>query len=316
MPKATSAPSPSAQDQPRHSLSAVQLAQLFVRGVFSDRRGRRRLTRTPDARPWFRAVDPRVHDPIFVIGSPRSGTSFLGRCLAQVPGVSYHFEPRVTKAAVRQLYSGAWSDRTTASVFRASCRTLILAAGDGGRRYVDKTPEYAFVIPFLAAMFPTASFVHIIRDGRDVAVSHSERPWLVADSAGSGLHGRAGTTWGPQPRFWVEPERRHRFAAVTDLERAAWAWRRYTQAARDNLAAVPPERSFELRYERLVTEPAKIARELAEFLVVDDHGAAALAEALSSGRASSVGRWRDSLDDAQRNLVEAECGPLLAELGY
>jgi hypothetical protein len=307
---------PSAQDQPQRSLGALRLAQLFVRGLVSDGRGRRRLTRTPDARPWFRAVDPRIHDPIFVLGAPRSGTSFLGGCLAQVPGVSYHFEPRVTKAAVRQLYSGAWTDRKTAHVFRASCRALMLAAGDGGRRYVDKTPEYAFIIPFLATTFPTAMFVHIIRDGRDVAVSHSERPWLVADSAGSGQHGRAGTTWGPQARFWVEPERRNQFSAVTDLERAAWAWRRYTQAAKDNLAAVPPERSFELRYERLVTEPTKIARELAEFIVVDDHGAAALAEAVSSGQASSVDRWRDALDDTQRDLVEAECGPLLAELGY
>ena len=41
---------------------------------------------------------------ILILGAPRSGTTFLGSCIGALAEVSYHFEPRVTKAAARQVY--------------------------------------------------------------------------------------------------------------------------------------------------------------------------------------------------------------------
>ncbi len=56
------------------------------------------------------AIFPGLRSPIFLIGSPRSGTTFLGQCLASLPNISYHFEPIATKAAARYVYDGTWSN--------------------------------------------------------------------------------------------------------------------------------------------------------------------------------------------------------------
>src|SRR5215831_19114852 len=160
------------QPPPPPGLGLGQMVRLGVLGLASDIRDRRRdpaLRRRPSAR----ALDPRLRRPIFVIGAPRSGTTFLGSCLGRLPEVSYHFEPRLTKAAARCVYDGSWSARRGGAVFRLSYRALLLAALGGGRRFADKSPENSFVVPFLAAAFPGAQFVHLVRDGRDAAVSHA-----------------------------------------------------------------------------------------------------------------------------------------------
>ena len=98
------------------------------------------------------------------------------------------------------------------------------------------------MLPAALDAFPSATAVHVLRDGRDVVCSLLERGWLSARR--SGESDDANLSYGVQPRFWVEPERREEFAHVSDARRAAWAWRRYVTAARS-----APERTVELRYE-------------------------------------------------------------------
>jgi hypothetical protein len=290
------------------------MLRLGAVGLVSDLRDRRR---EPEIRkrPTVRALDPRLRRPIFIIGAPRSGTTFLGSCIGRMPEVSYHFEPRLTKAAARCVYDGSWSERRSAAVFRLSYSALLLAALDGGRRFAEKNPENSFVVPFLAAAMPTAQFIHIIRDGRDAAASHAEQPWLTAASAGTGRRGRGGQLWGPYPRWWVEGSRRQEFSAVSDLVRTAWCWRRFTSAALDGLAGLPPGRVLEVRYESVVADPPAAAAVLGDFLGTAPAGRQALLAGLARARTSSVGRWR-SLPSEQIGEVEAEIGPLLTRLGY
>src|SRR5688500_13364140 len=47
---------------------------------------------------------PRVRAPVFVLGAPRSGTSFLGDAVGALPELSYHYEPPLTKAASRYVH--------------------------------------------------------------------------------------------------------------------------------------------------------------------------------------------------------------------
>ncbi len=300
---------------PSPDLTLPRLLRLGLAGIASDFRDRRRDP-SLRKRPSLRALDPRLHRPVLVIGAPRSGTTFLAGCIGRMPEISYHFEPRLTKAAARCVYDGSWSERRGAAVFRLSYAALLLAALDGGRRFSEKNPENSFVIPFLAAALPGAQFVHIIRDGRDVAVSHAEQPWLSAASAGAGQRGRGGQLWGPYPRWWVEPERREEFAAVADIVRSAWCWRRFTEAALHGLAGLPPDRSIEVRYESVVRDPAGTARLLSGFLGASAAGHQALQAGLAEARPGSVGRWRATLSEQQVSEVEQETGPLLARLGY
>jgi LPS sulfotransferase NodH len=95
---------------------------------------------------------------------------------------------------------------------------------------------------------------------------------------------------------------------TSDARRCAWAWRRYVSAARN--CGVPV---VEVRYERMVTDPAAIAHDLARALGVSEN---AMQKALGEAHAGSVGRWRRDLSPAQLADVDAEAGQLLRELGY
>jgi hypothetical protein len=299
-------------------LTTWRIAELTARGLVSDRRertARAARVRGAERRPLTQALDPRLREPVFVLGAPRSGTTFLGSCIGALPDVSYHFEPRVTKAAARQVYEGTWPEARAARVFRFSYGLLLAAAGDGGRRFAEKNPENCFIIPFLSRTFPDARFLHIVRDGRDVAVSHAEKPWLAARSAGSGRRGRGGQAWGPWARWWVEPERAVEFEEAADLTRTAWSWRRFTEAALEHLSTLPPERVLTVRYEELVRDPASAGEELASFMglrgVPEE-----LRSALARSDTGSIGRWRNALDDGGLAAVEREAGALLHRLGY
>jgi hypothetical protein len=300
---------------PPPRLASAQVLRLGMLGLASDFRYRRRypaLRKQPSAR----ALDPRLHRPIFIIGAPRSGTTFLGNCIGRMPEVSYHFEPRLTKAAAGCVYDRSWSERRSAAAFRLSYSALVLAALHGGRRFADKTPENSFIVPFLASTFPVAQFVHIVRDGRDAAVSHVEKPWLTAASAARGRRGPDGQFRGPHPRWWVEQDRRDEFAVVPDIVRTAWCWRRFTEAALEGLATLPRERVFEVRYESAVSDPMSTADLLGEFLGASAAGRQALRAGLARARMDSVGRWRKALGERERTDVEREIGSLLARVGY
>ena len=240
---------------------------------------------------------------VFVIGSPRSGTTFLGRSLGTLPGFVDLGEVAPLKAAIPEL-AGLPPEEAAPRVRRILDATRRIGLV-GTRRAVEQTPETAFVAEAAARAFPEARFLHVVRDGRDVVCSLVERGWLRAARTGVD---DAGLPYGAAPRFWVEPERREEFTRASEARRAAWAWRRYVTAARS-----VDERVVEVRYERLSAEPDPVASELAPFL---DAPAGLLARALAEAHATSIGRFRRELTPAQLEDVLAESGELLRELGY
>jgi hypothetical protein len=232
---------------------------------------------------------------VFVVGCPRSGTTFLGRAIGGLPGFVDFGEVTPWKAA---LPSGPSAEELRRILDRI--RRIGLA---WGLRGVEQTPETAHVLEAALEAYPEALSVHVVRDGRDVVCSLLERGWLNADQSGKD---DAGLPYGAEPRFWVEPDRREEFSQVSDARRCAWAWRRYVTAVQASAAG---DRLLEVRYERL----AGVADRLAEFLganVTSTHSA------LDGFRDSSIGRWRRELTPEQVADVEAEAGDLLRELGY
>ena len=250
---------------------------------------------------------PRAGRPeerhVFVVGSPRSGTTFAGEAIGSQPGWVDLGEVPMIKRAIADLVALPIGEQG-ARIRRILRRVQALGLAQR-LRCVEQTPETSFVLAGALAAFPLAVAVHKVRDGRDVVCSLLERGWLNASREGSD---DANLAYGAHARFWVEPERREEFEQASDARRCAWAWRRYVTAARS-----VPERTIELRYEALVSEPDAAANELAERLDVDD---AALRQAFAAAHEQSVGRWRSDLTPAQLADVEAEAGDLLAELGY
>jgi hypothetical protein len=247
----------------------------------------------------FGPLDDRL---VFVIGSPRSGTTFLAGAIGSLSGFVDLGEVAPLKAAVPEL-----AELEPRAAARRMRRILGLARRVGlvgAVRAVEQTPELAHVVRIIPLAYPKARIVHIVRDGRDVACSLIDKPWLRRDQARSD---DAGLPYGSYARFWVEPDRRDEFEAATDARRAAWVWRRYVSAARS------AERALEVRYEELVESPKIVAASLARHL---DVPVEPLVVGLDRAHAGSVGRFRTDLDEAQLGDVMDEAGVLLRELGY
>jgi Sulfotransferase family len=264
-------------------------ATLYGRSALRIARRRRRL-----------GTEERL---VFVVGSPRSGTTFTGSALGSLPGFVDLDEVQPWKAAVPGLIGRP--DDEVAVRLRTILERVRRLGFAGGLRGVEQTPETSFVLRAVLQAYPEAVAVHVIRDGRDVATSLLERGWLSAERSGAD---DARLAFGPHARFWVEPGRDEEFSRVSDATRAAWAWRRYVTAA-----GVVPERTVEVRYEQLVTDPAAAAAPVAATIGVEP----GLVEgAFARVHDRSAGRWRRDLSEEQLADVEREAGAVLVALGY
>ena len=129
-----------------------------------------------------------------------------------------------------RLHEGMTTSEAIAAIFEtyAECQ--------GKERWGDKTPLYMQQLRLLEGLFPDASWVHLVRDGRDAALSFLELP-----------EGFSGKTWA-QPRTVAQ------FAA---------RWRTEILAAQ-RLGRHASGRYLELRYEDLVDEPERWLRGVCE----------------------------------------------------
>jgi hypothetical protein len=267
--------------------------------------------------------------PLFIVGAQRSGTTMLRLMLDSHSNIAIPFETafivplfyewRNTSdgdEALRQMVEaikassfvkrselGAISasailshvrDRSYAGVVDALFRTW--AYSKGKARWGDKTPGVPD-IHVLGALFPGALFLHIIRDGRDVAVSRT-------------------STWGERGLLHIAHD---------------WCWK--VDFAR-RLGATMGERYFEIKYEAIVLQTEASLRSIVEWMgeAYEDsmckyHLTAAQrlpADSVALHHTTSiqppdrqkVGTWKEVLSKGEIALFDSVAGPLLQELGY
>jgi hypothetical protein len=251
----------------------------------------------------LRDADATSERPVFVLGSPRSGTTFVARSIGSVPGFADLGELGPWKAAIPELATA--DEEAAGRELRRMLERVRRYALVRGLRAVEQSPETAFVLPAALRAYPQAAVVHMIRDPRDVAASLLQKGWLRAGRPG---RDDVGEPYGHHARFWVEPDRREEFDAAGEARRAAWAWRRYVTAAR-----TAPSSTVEVRYETLAAAPETASEPLAAHIGADP---VLLTEALRGMHAESVGRWHRNLTPQQVDEVEAEAAELMMELGY
>ena len=249
--------------------------------------------------------DPELatEQPVFVVGSPRSGTTFLAGAVGAQPGFVDLGEVRPVKASIERWRELPVED--AARELRATLERVRRLAFVRDLRPVEQTPETSFVVAAVVRAYPRGTILHIVRDGRDVVCSLLEKGWLRDDRGG---RDDAGLRYGGHARSWVEPDRLDEFAAASEAQRAAWAWRSYVTAAR-----AEPAHTLEVRYEHIAADPGPASDELAARLASEP---AQLREALGAVHGRSVGRWQRDLSPEQVADVEREAGALLRELGY
>jgi len=175
------------------------------------------------------------------------------------------------------------------------------AAERGKARWGDKTPLYMQHLDVLERLFPDARYVHLIRDGRDAALSFLSVP-----------EGLMTEGWG-HPR---------------DAAGFACQWATEVAAARALGARVGAERYHELRYESLVADPEGALRAACAFAELrfdpamldyvgqTDSAAKAHQQRLGEPPRQGVRDWRTEMSETDRHAFEEVAGALLAGLGY
>jgi hypothetical protein len=271
--------------------------------------------------------------PVFIVGCPRSGTSYLYHLLLSAGGFAEFrtqmnvfdvLEPiygdlRIPKNRTRMMnewlrskafdVSGLQAENIKAAV-ASGCRSgsdflrIVMeeiARKQGVDRWIDSTPTN---IPHLLRIkkdFPDARIIHIIRDARDVALSLDKRGWS-------------------RPLPW---DRNHSLLAAG----LYWEW--IVRKGRKLSSLLQPD-YLETRYEDLVNQPSETLERLAVFLHHDlDYKRirqtsigsvrsplTSFKEDLERGQFMPVGRWKDKFPPHQLALFENAVGDYMQELGY
>jgi len=213
--------------------------------------------------------------------------------LARIPAIR-HWGLSATSLAPR-IRSGMPIGEAIAAIYEA------YADAAGKPRWGDKTPMYMRHLALLDELFPHAQYVHLIRDGRDAALSFLQMPE------------------GTFTRTWAHPRTPAQFACL---------WRREVADARSLGDRVGATRYHEVRYEALVADPDATVRGICAFAgipfdsaMLDYAGAVDVSskphqQRLLAPPTTGVRSWRDDMPAADVAGFEAVAGDLLRELAY
>lgn len=273
--------------------------------------------------------------PVFIIGCGRSGTSLLYHTLVSSGGFAEFrtqlnaFDVlgpiygdfgrlknrkkmmKVWLASKAFRISGLDADEIEARILE-DCRSTVdferivfeeVARRQNVNRWADSTPNNIHHIEQIKRGIPDAKFIHIIRDGRNVALSIDGQGW----------------------------SRPFLFERDMGLMAAALYWKWTIERGREyarNLNLGPDY--LEIFYEDLVTQPRETLAKLSNFLQYDlDYDriqrtavgavkspSTTFRKELDGGNFDPLGRWKKAMNKEQLRLLESLIGDLLKNLGY
>ncbi len=269
---------------------------------------------------------PRAQpSPLMIVGSPRSGTTFLTRMInrfldihvARDAGVFLRFhkflpsygdlsDPANMRRLIDNLYQdvmfrvrflGRGLTLSEAELYAALTehsypglvrQIFVETARSRGKTYWgNKKPSYALHLAQTEAIFPGAKIVHIVRDGRDVVLSMRNASHLLVE------------------KNW--------YFAASD-------WNDHVLRARRAGERLGPERYLEIKYENLIASPVEVFRTILEFIGTGPDSQRQL-EKVRAGitkrvRANNYDKWRTQMPEKAIRVVERVAGELLTDLGY
>ena len=266
--------------------------------------------------------------PVLVLGVRRSGTTLLRVMLDRhselaVPDESY-FVPQLADRHLRHVDPDEFVDDlrridtlaewdvplervrarlTERMPIGTAIATVyaVYAEERGKRRWGDKTPMYMQNLRLLERLFPDAFFVHLIRDGRDAAMSFLSMP--------KGL----------MTETWMQPR---------DVATFASQWRAEVKAAQRLGRRVGDQRYLEVRYEDLVGDVESVLRRISTFArlpyepaMADYAGNVDVStkphqQSLKQPPTAGLRNWRLQMSPEDVGAFDRIAGDLLDELGY
>ena len=103
--------------------------------------------------------------PFFIVSSGRSGTAMLHKALSAKPGVEMHHEyaVQITQPLAVKRYLGLLDENQTRAILGESVGAAVHHSR--AAHWGDSSNKLSWLIPDLAALFPDARFVHLVRIG-------------------------------------------------------------------------------------------------------------------------------------------------------
>ncbi len=267
----------------------------------------------------FAAVGSDSFAPIVLGGCGRSGTTLLRMMLDSHRRIccgpeSSLFRRRAidpdwladrfgfSRAEVGAIREGARSRPALIEAFAGLCMQKA-----GKARWAEKTPRNISRIGEIFRCFPSARFVHVLRDGRDVACSLRTHP----------RHKVEGGKLVPTDNWKPIAGCARRWVRDIESSRRWWGDPRFHTVRYEDLVLDPRP-----ALERLMAfigeewDEAMLAHAAADSPFRDATRFAQNPEALGAVSTASLSRWQRDLDERDRRIFKRIAGPLLVELGY
>ncbi|EMI56507.1 sulfotransferase family protein [Rhodopirellula sallentina] len=280
--------------------------------------------------------------PVIIIGAGRSGTNMLRDILVRLPGletwpcdeINYIWRHGNRGYPTDQFSRDMATPRVADYIRRQFVK---LARATNATTVVEKTCANSLRCGFIDQIFPDARFIHIVRDGRDAALSANLRwkakldvPYILRKARyvpPTDLPFYGGQYFGNRVRRLFSKDGRLAFwgprfdgmQAVFENHGVAVAcaiqWQVCVESATRQLAKLASDRVCTTRYEDFTGDPVTELERITEFLGVSvpNEQAISLSEGVSR---KSVGNWRTKLDRQTTTEVERQVGETLRAHGY
>lgn len=276
--------------------------------------------------------------PVIVLGAACSGTRILRKllgahsALTEIPwDINYLWKLGETEIRHDELDVGHATEAK-----RRLLEKFFASRARPGTQVLEKTVSNTLRVEFVRALFPEARFIHIIRDGRDVAVSARRRWRSLPNPASLGaklLHFplRAIPTygisyvraqiprllsrqdhvaaWGPMPRGLPD-----RLEALSLIETCGVQWASCAAKAAQDLEADPRIRYRAVRYDEFARHPLGEIEKLLHFLELELE--AEVGRAARQVHASAVEAWREELNRQEIDRLMPHIDGTLRRFGY
>ncbi|HVZ70029.1 MAG TPA: sulfotransferase [Rhizomicrobium sp.] len=262
--------------------------------------------------------------PFFIVSSGRSGTAMLHKLFSGIEDVEMHHEYAVQivqPLAVRRYLELAGATET---------RRILAQTHGASIRYSEKaywgdsSNKLSWLIPDLAALFPEAKFVHLVRDGRKVAGSYFRKLGAECYDDRSNAIFQAfyddparNPAPPPEKKYWWPVPRKgsaddQTFRLFDQFGRISWHWAEINRVILTSLAELPEHRKTFVRLEDLRSSPETL-KTLLQFL---NFGYRDAYFALLQ-RPHNVNKPQDAmLTDRERDTFDRIAGTMMARLGY